>query len=56
MLKFILPLIVVEDVAASRRFYEDFLAQKVLHDFGEDVQFESGFYDPPESALPDPSG
>ncbi len=43
MLKFILPLIVVEDVAASRRFYEDFLGQKVLHDFGEDVQFESGF-------------
>ena len=43
MLKFILPLIVVEDVAASRRFYEDFLEQKVLHDFGEDVQFEDGF-------------
>jgi catechol 2,3-dioxygenase-like lactoylglutathione lyase family enzyme len=43
MLKFILPLIVVEDVAASRRFYEDFLEQKVLHNFGEDVQFEGGF-------------
>jgi uncharacterized glyoxalase superfamily protein PhnB len=43
MLKFILPLIVVEDVAASRRFYEDCLGQKVLFDFGEDVQFEGGF-------------
>ncbi len=43
MLKFILPLIVVENVAASRRFYEDCLEQKVLHDFGEDVQFEGGF-------------
>lgn len=43
MLKFILPLIVVENVTASRRFYEDFLEQKVLHDFGEDLQFEGGF-------------
>jgi uncharacterized glyoxalase superfamily protein PhnB len=43
MLKFIIPLIVVEDVAASRRFYEDCLGQKVLYDFGEDVQFEGGF-------------
>jgi catechol 2,3-dioxygenase-like lactoylglutathione lyase family enzyme len=43
MLKFISPLIVVEDVAASRRFYEDCLEQKVLYDFGEDVQFEGGF-------------
>jgi catechol 2,3-dioxygenase-like lactoylglutathione lyase family enzyme len=43
MLKFILPLIVVEDVPASRRFYEDYLGQKVLNDFGEDVQFEGGF-------------
>ncbi len=43
MLKFILPLIVVEDIPASRRFYEDYLGQKVLHDFGEDVQFEGGF-------------
>ena len=43
MLKFILPLIVVENVPASRRFYEDYLGQKVLFDFGEDVQFEGGF-------------
>ncbi len=43
MLKFILPLIVVENVPASRRFYEDYLGQKVLNDFGEDVQFEGGF-------------
>jgi catechol 2,3-dioxygenase-like lactoylglutathione lyase family enzyme len=43
MIKFILPLIVVEDISASRRFYEDCLEQKVLHDFGEDVQFEGGF-------------
>jgi catechol 2,3-dioxygenase-like lactoylglutathione lyase family enzyme len=43
MLKFILPLIVVEDIPASRRFYEDYLGQKVRFDFGEDVQFEGGF-------------
>ena len=43
MLKFISPLIVVEDIATSRRFYEDYLGQKVLFDFGEDVQFEGGF-------------
>jgi catechol 2,3-dioxygenase-like lactoylglutathione lyase family enzyme len=43
MLKFILPLIVVEDVAVSRRFYEECLGKKMLYDFGADVQFEGGF-------------
>ena len=43
MLKFILPLIVVNDIAASRHFYEAYLGQKVLFDFGEDVQYEGGF-------------
>jgi predicted enzyme related to lactoylglutathione lyase len=43
MLKFIAPLIVVDDLARSRNFYEQVLGQKVKFDFGEDVQFESGF-------------
>ena len=43
MLKYILPLIIVENVSVSKRFYEDCLEQKVLYDFGEDVQFEGGF-------------
>lgn len=43
MLKFVCPLIVVENIAVSRRFYEDCLGQKVRYDFGEDVQFEGGF-------------
>jgi len=43
MLKFVCPLIVVEDIAASRRFYEGCLSQNVLFDFGEDVQFEGDF-------------
>jgi len=43
MLKFIAPLIVVEDIARSRAFYEQVLGQKVKFDFGEDVQFEGDF-------------
>lgn len=35
--------IFVKDIAASRRFYEDLLGQKVLFDFGENVSFEKGF-------------
>ena len=34
--------IFVKDIAASRRFYEDLLGQKVLFDFGENVSFEKG--------------
>lgn len=43
MLKFTAPLIVVEDIALSRRFYEQILGQTVKYDFGEDVQFEGDF-------------
>ncbi len=42
-MKFVLPLIVVEDVAVSRHFYEHCLGQKVRFDFGEDIQFEGDF-------------
>ncbi len=40
MLKFIGPLIVVEDMPLARRFYEQLLEQKVQFDFGENVSFE----------------
>ncbi len=37
------PVIFVKDMAASRRFYEDLLDQKVLMDFGPCVSFQGGF-------------
>lgn len=40
MLKFNAPLIVVNDMARSRRFYELLLGQKVKFDFGPNVPFE----------------
>lgn len=43
MLKFVAPLIVVENIALSRIFYEQMLGQTVKFDFGEDVQFEGDF-------------
>ncbi len=43
MLKFVSPLIVVEDMARSRQFYERLLGQKVKFDFGVDVAFEGDF-------------
>ena len=43
MLKFISPLIVVEDMARSRQFYEQLLGQQVKFDFGVDVCFEGDF-------------
>lgn len=42
-MRFVCPLIVVDDMEASRRFYEKVLGQKVLYDFGENVLFEGGF-------------
>ncbi|WP_411682289.1 VOC family protein [Clostridium thailandense] len=42
-MKFICPLITVEDINVSRLFYEKLLDQKVKYDFGENVSFESGF-------------
>lgn len=43
MLKFIAPLIVVNDMARSRHFYEQLLGQKVKFDFGPNVQFDGDF-------------
>jgi catechol 2,3-dioxygenase-like lactoylglutathione lyase family enzyme len=43
MLKFMGPLYVVDDIAASRHFYEGLLNQKVKFDFGENVTFEGDF-------------
>ena len=42
-MKFICPLIAVEDIQRSRRFYEDVLGQRVKYDFGENVTFEGDF-------------
>lgn len=40
MLKFNASLIIVNDIARSRRFYEQLLGQKVKFDFGPNVSFE----------------
>ncbi len=42
-MKFICPLIVVDDIEISRSFYETVLDQKVKYDFGENVTFEGDF-------------
>lgn len=42
-MKFICPLIVVNNMEVSRNFYEKVLNQKVQYDFGENVSFEGGF-------------
>lgn len=38
-----LCLLVVTDMRRSRRFYEDLLGQKVIRDYGANIEFESGF-------------
>lgn len=43
MLRYSGALIAVQDMAVSRRFYEDLLGQKVKFDFGQDVAFEGDF-------------
>ena len=43
MLKFISPLIVVDDIERSRQFYEQLLGQRVKFDFGQNVAFEGEF-------------
>ena len=43
MLKFICPLICVEDITRSRHFYEDILGQQVLYDFTENITFKGDF-------------
>jgi catechol 2,3-dioxygenase-like lactoylglutathione lyase family enzyme len=42
-MKFVCPLIVVNNMEASRSFYENTLNQKVQFDFGENISFEGGF-------------
>ncbi len=42
-MKFICPLIVVEDIERSRKFYETLLGQRVKLDFGENITFEGDF-------------
>ncbi|HPR30512.1 MAG TPA: VOC family protein [Prolixibacteraceae bacterium] len=42
-MKFICPLITVSDMEASKKFYTEFLGQKIQFDFGENVSFEGGF-------------
>ena len=42
-MKFICPLIVVEDITSSRHFYVNILGLKVKYDFGEDVTYKGDF-------------
>lgn len=42
-MKFNCALYVVKNIEKARKFYEDLLNQKVKHDFGENITFESGF-------------
>lgn len=43
MLKFVGPLVVVDEIPPSRHFYEQLLGQKVKFDFGQNVTFEGDF-------------
>ncbi len=42
-MKFVCPLVLVEDISRSQEFYEKTLKQKVKYDFGENVCFEGDF-------------
>ena len=42
-MKYISPLLVVQDMAASRRFYEEVFGLKVVVDFGANITFDAGF-------------
>ncbi len=42
-MKYKLPLIVVDDMAVSRKFYQDVLNQKVVLDFGANITFDGEF-------------
>ncbi len=37
------PAILVDDMKASRAFYEELLEQEVMADFGQNIPFKSGF-------------
>lgn len=41
-MKFMGPIILVENLEHSRDFYENILSQKVVYDFGVNVSFENG--------------
>jgi catechol 2,3-dioxygenase-like lactoylglutathione lyase family enzyme len=41
-MKFMGPIILVENLERSRDFYENILSQKVVYDFGVNVSFENG--------------
>ena len=42
-MRFICPLVVVDNIKVSKDFYENVLNQKIQYDFGENVSFKSGF-------------
>ncbi len=42
-MKFICPLIVVDDIQKSRHLYENILGQTVIKDYGENVIFAGDF-------------
>ena len=42
-MKYISPLLGVQDMAASRRFYEEVFGLKVVVDFGANITFDAGF-------------
>lgn len=42
-MKFMSPMLVVSDMAVSRRFYESLLEEHVILDFGENITFSGGF-------------
>ena len=42
-LKFVSPLLVVDDIQKSRAFYETVLGLNVIADFGENITFEGNF-------------
>lgn len=42
-IKFVSAVIMVDDIPASRKFYEEILGQKVIMDHGPNVAFEGGF-------------
>ena len=43
MVKYMGPIVVVDEIAPSRFFYERLLGQKVKYDFGVNVTFEGDF-------------
>lgn len=42
-MRFVCSMALVDNIARSRRFYEDFLRLKVVAGYGENVSFEGGF-------------